>query len=323
MEFLLAGSIIGAGYMLSKDGKERQIETKKMDETEPSENNIYDSNYYSKTRKDIVTKVNNNFKKSRNAIETNIIPPQFNNRIFNTQNNSIKYLQHPENSKNTQVISKLSGETMNVEEFSHNNMTPFFGGSVKQNTYEFANQPILELYTGTDKLDTVKRETEPFFKPTKNINNVYGTQANTSKMLNRYLPSQKKQNEFPIEKVIVGPGLNNGYTNLPSGGYHQANTRDYTIPKWVDEKRVITNPKLTYKGRIIAGKAINQKPKVLGKVNKFRPDTYAKHGPEKYFTTVGAFTKEKSKPCIVMPDTNRKNSRSYSIRNWPKRWLYC
>ena len=313
MEFLLAGSIIGAGFMLSKDGKERILKDKKLNEPNPSENNIYDSNYYNKTKKKIITKVNNNFQKSRNAIETNIIPPQFNNKIFNTHHNAIKYLQQPENTNNSNsnFISKLSGESMHVEEFSHNNMTPFFGGSVKQNTYEFANQPILELYTGTDKLDTKKKETEPFFKPSKNINNVYGTQINTEKILNRYLPSQKKKNEFPIEKVIVGPGLNNGYTNIPSGGFHQADTREYYMPKSVDEKRVITNPKLTYKGRIISGKAINQKPKVIGKVNKFRPDTYSKHGPEKYFTTVGAFTKEKYKSCIIMPDTNRKKSKSY------------
>ena len=196
MEFLLAGSIIGAGFMLSKDGKERILKDKKLNEPNPSENNIYDSNYYNKTKKKIITKVNNNFQKSRNAIETNIIPPQFNNKIFNTHHNAIKYLQQPENTNNSNsnFISKLSGESMHVEEFSHNNMTPFFGGSVKQNTYEFANQPILELYTGTDKLDTKKKETEPFFKPSKNINNVYGTQINTEKILNRYLPSQKKMN---------------------------------------------------------------------------------------------------------------------------------
>ena len=54
--------------------------------------------------------------------------------------------------------SKLTGEI--IENFSHNNMTPFFGGSVKQNTYEYANQPILELYTGSDKLESIKKETD-------------------------------------------------------------------------------------------------------------------------------------------------------------------
>ena len=33
-------------------------------------------------------------------------------------------------------ISSLSGKPINIEEFTLNNMSPFFGSSVKQNTYE-------------------------------------------------------------------------------------------------------------------------------------------------------------------------------------------
>ena len=50
MEFLLAGSVIGAGYLLSKGGKERQIKKTDLIEADPSENNIYESRHLDTTK---------------------------------------------------------------------------------------------------------------------------------------------------------------------------------------------------------------------------------------------------------------------------------
>ena len=50
MEFILAGSVIGAGYFLSKGGKERQIKKIDLIEADPSENNIYESRHLDKTK---------------------------------------------------------------------------------------------------------------------------------------------------------------------------------------------------------------------------------------------------------------------------------
>ena len=109
----------------------------------------------------------------------------------------------------------------------------------------------------------------------------------------------------------VGPGLNQGYNSNPAGGFAQNNTRDFIMPKSVDQKRVLTNPKLSFKGRILPGRGLTVEPKKIGAVQKYKPDTFGIHGPERYFTTVGAITKEKKKACIIMKDTNRKNSRQY------------
>ena len=156
MEYLLASTVIGAGYLLGTNGKnERDIDVQNIREEHPSETNIYKSNYSRESREQDVLKRDKRYNDSRNAIETNIIPPQFNNKIINSQSNPIKYLQE-ENDINSSMsknkknlfVSTLSGKVMRENEFRHNNMTPFFGGSVKQNTYEHANQPILELYTG-------------------------------------------------------------------------------------------------------------------------------------------------------------------------------
>ena len=41
----------------------------------------------------------------------------------------------------------LTGERINPSNFVHNNMVPFFGGSIKQNTNEFITQTKLENFT--------------------------------------------------------------------------------------------------------------------------------------------------------------------------------
>ncbi len=133
---------------------------------------------------------------------------------------------------------------------------------------EYRNETILQNHTGVNKLDIGKRERAPLFKPTRNLGNVYGTQNPHDRELERYIASQKKQNELPFEKIMVGPGLDQGYTATPSGGFNQSNTRDYVLPKSVDELRVKTNPKLTFKGRTVAGKAINDKRGKEGELAK-------------------------------------------------------
>jgi len=312
MEYVLVASIIGAGYLMGQNYNKKKY--KGFDEVDPSNTDIYKRTYLENVKNKESTLSNKQFNKAKHPLKTNVIPPQFNNRIINTQNNSVKYLQYPKNKNDHDsdiFISKLSGKKISANEFTHNNMSPFFGSNVRQNTYEYANQPILELYTGSDKLNTNKKEIEPMFKPSHNISNIHGTANNTSKLLEHYYPSQKKTNETPIEKIIVGPGLNNGYTNLPSGGFNQSNTLDFIRPKSVDETRVLSNPKISFKGRIIPGKSITQNISKIGKVDKHRPDTVFKHGPKRLFTTVGAQTKNKARSCIVIKDTNRKQARSY------------
>jgi hypothetical protein len=105
------------------------------------------------------------------------------------------------------------------------------------------------------------------------MSNVYGTQNLDGYMLDSYYVSNIRENETPIEKVYVGPGLNQGYTNEPSGGFQQADTRDYILPKTTDEIRVKTNPKISYYGRINPGEKI-AKPGKIGTVYKNRPDTF-------------------------------------------------
>merc|ERR1711871_661145 len=106
-------------------------------------------------------------------------------------------------------------------------------------------------------------------------------------MLDRYNVGNKRENESPIEKIQVGPGLNQGYTSSPSGGFQQPDTRDYVLPKNTDQIRVKTNPKISYYGRINSGEKIN------------KPDTFYVQNSDRYLTTTGAVIAPEQRPCIV------------------------
>jgi hypothetical protein len=104
-------------------------------------------------------------------------------------------------------VSPLSGMSISKSDFTHNNMVPFFGGSVTQSTSESATNPLLETFTGNNKYHIDKKERTPLFNPQKNMYHIYGTPNMSSDMYDRMIPSRFKTNESPIEKQNVGPGL--------------------------------------------------------------------------------------------------------------------
>ena len=210
------------------------------------------------------------------------------------------------NSGGYQGIS-LSGDNIDPVKFTHNNMTPFFGGGVKQNLDEFSTRGIFENFTGTQDNYQKKQEQGLLFVPQKNMGNVYGTGSLDGFMLDRYYVSNIRSNETPIEKVYVGPGLNQGFTNEPSGGFQQPDAQDYAMPKTTDEIRVKTDPKISYYGRVVSGAKI-AKPGKVGTLYKNRPDTFYVQEPDRYFTTTGQVVAQEQRPCIITKYTNRKTT---------------
>ena len=196
---------------------------------------------------------------------------------------------------------------INQEGFQHNNMVPFFGSHVRQNVDQLANRSVLENFTGNIDNYQKKKETGLFFKPQRNLTNVYGSQNFDSSLYDRFQTSRIRNNEAPIEQVRVGPGLNKGFTWKPSGGFQQANTRDYSLPKTVDQLRVRTNPKVTFKGRVVSGQHIAL-PGKIGTVQKNLPDTFYIQQPDRYMTTTGQTIAQTEYPEYIVKHTNRKET---------------
>jgi hypothetical protein len=157
----------------------------------------------------------------------------------------------------------------------HNNMVPFFGAKITQNMYAGANDGILDSHTGAGKHYFQKREEKSFWDIAPGItNSPFGSANESDFMQSRQVTSLRMNNTFPIDQVNVGPGIDDGYTNLPSGGYQQDRARDITLPKTTDELRVANKPKLTYEDVPVPGAFYVTKPGLQAPVNKNRPDRF-------------------------------------------------
>ena len=325
MESLLVSSLVGTGVRLNKNGKNNRKEnTSSTIFKDPSQNSIYSSNYTKNTigiERDLAIK---NFRKSKNTLETNVVPAQFNNNVINKNSTSIKYLQKNNQESRNSFQSSLSGQVINKETFKQKNV-PFFGSHIKQSQFN-SNSNILDNHTGIEHFSKKKSAPLPMFEPTKEVNFQDSTERN-DEMSNRHMPSRFKKNELPFEQVRVGPGMDDELS-APSGGFHQ-DIRDFVVPKTIDELRPASNPQISYKGRVVPGKAANGKSALKPNMTKNRPDTFYTNSEDRYFTTVGGVEKQTARACHVMKDTNRKDSKNYtgsaapaSIKKDPHRSLY-
>ena len=342
MEYLITAGLLGLGYKLQKDKNSslnKKFIAKVPANQKPSSENTYTSKRAYNIFQQEQAKADILLDKSKYPQDTNVVTPgppfpiMYNKIDYDDKNLPIEFNSYqkyddilidstdekkpivPNLSQNNKSLPNtggfqgisLTGDAINPNKFTHNNMVPFFGGGVKQNLDEFSTRGIFENFTGTQDTYQKKQEQTLFFQPQKNMGNVYGTGSLDGFMLDRYYVSNIRSNETPIEKVYVGPGLNQGYTNEPSGGFQQPDAQDYVMPKTTDESRVKTKPKISYYGRVVSGAKIAKPPKI-GTVYKNRPDTFYVQEPDRYFTTTGQVVAMEQRPCIITKYTNRKTT---------------
>jgi hypothetical protein len=255
---------------------------------------------------------NSMFNGAQNATQTNIIPRTgFNQKILN--NNNTGYPQDTIKRESNQTdffTSPLSGETVKKEAF-HDNMVPFIKNKNQQNTSLNSYSNTLGRHTGSDETYRPrKHEVKSFFDITPNNSYVYGSPSFTETIgTDRYIPSQKRTNEKPFQDIRVGPGLAAGYTAEPSGGLTQSNARDFILPKSIDQLRVLTNPKLTYEGRVVAGLKSGQRG-LQAKPVKHRPERFYKSSPDRGNLS-SAVKASQLREKYVMKPTQKENQKQY------------
>jgi len=216
-------------------------------------------------------------------------------------------------------VSALSGIEFKPGEFKHANMVPFFRGQLKQNTLDTANTQVLDNFTGSGKALYAKREQTPFFEPTKEpMGNPFGFESTTNFMEERIVEPRNRNGEKPVEPIRVGPGLNQGFTHLPSGGFQQQDGEDYMIERMprTNDMRVASNPKLTYSAPVVQGShfiTTSGTAESVGEVRKYTPDRfYLNSNGERNFVTVGADVKPRIRSTQVLKHTTRpETSQSY------------
>lgn len=301
------------GYFFSKSARIENNSGNRVENFDkPNGENIYTSNKVEEVNNELLQRSLSNYKDAEKPSETGVIPHLFNtyssvgnesiisaysnqildekpsdsyktNNILSTSEIDIekrpmfKYFGSESENEGSE-ISLLTGLPLQRE---HNNMTPFFGSNVKQNTETFANVPLLDKYTGNRDTYQPKREQGQFFQNKEE--NIYGAPVFTNTInTDRYIPSVFKQNEKPFndEKVV-----------RPIAGTIENNV----LPKFkdVNELRVSSKPKTTYKGVMIPG----QQGEVRGaqsEFNKNRPDTFYEKSSDHLFRTTGEFIANKS-----------------------------
>lgn len=213
-----------------------------------------------------------------------------------------------------ELVSKLTGKKMTKKEFMTKSdgqiMVPFFGGSIKQNMGEDIYKSKLETFTGRGETYKSKKEVEQFFAPVKDLSFIRGTPNNTSQFQERFTTSRFRTNELPFEQINANaPGLGQNFASNGTGGFQQFEVGEYARPKTIDDLRVKTNPRISYKGRVISGKNRNDSRSSNVNVSKYRPDTFYESGPERYFTTNGAFLRQSAPEVFQLIDRGKKQSR--------------
>jgi len=203
------------------------------------------------------------------------------------------------------VYSELTGEKIDSNDFKHNNMTPFYGGRVKQNVSSDANSGILDSYTGSGSLQIKKREQEQMFESSRSPYGVpFGLESSTDFIQSRINDPRSRAGERPFEPIRVGPALNEGFGTTGKGGFQQYEVNEYMMKniKRTDDLRTSDNPKQTYNKPVVPGQHFVGGPAAnSGEVRKYRPDRfYIDEGGERLFVTTGDVIKETTRPIQVM-----------------------
>lgn len=212
------------------------------------------------------------------------------------------------NTSNNDNTDLLSGETINIEQFNHNNMVPYFGSKIPNTPSLNSSSMILDHKNGNGSFSIKKTEQAPLFEPKKNMQWTHGTPNMNDFFKERQNPALKMNNVKPWQELKVAPGLNQGYSTSGSGGFNSGvGARKEWLPKTVDELRVETNPKQSYDLKDYEGHAhsnIKQLGKI-GAVEKHNPDTYYLNNPDRYLVTTGELIKPTAQSTQELGHVNR------------------
>ena len=190
------------------------------------------------------------------------------------------------------------------DQFTHDNMVPYFSTKHGYGSNDLHNEAAInyknELFTGNLKSTwNKKQELKPLFVPTANQSYVHGTPIYTEEDVSRYMPGRYRQNELVFDKVQVTPGLNIGYNDVGTHGFHPMFR---SLDKTVDELRI--KPKITYEGRIIEGKKGQERP-IQAPVISYRPESFKMTTEDDLLPTNNVVDGPKTRDNFIMKETDR------------------
>ena len=248
---------------------------------------------------------------------TNVVTDRFFKKPDINQLNNNGIQQQVAAPGDTNTFQSLSGNQVDLKNFEHNNMQPFFGSHVKGYNIESRNvENVLDNMVGSGSQKFKKGEQAPLFKPQKNLNFANGAPNQSDFLQSRVVPGSNMANIKPWEEVQVGPGLNQGYSSSGTGGFNSGmEARNEWVDRNVDQLRTVTNPKVTYtldnhQGPANFYNAIPASQENQGKVEKHNPDSYFLNTPDRWLTTTGIEKKQTSRAIEMNKPVNRSTTTS-------------
>lgn len=308
MEVAILSGLVGLGYLYNESNKGNDpINTSvQNDASTPNGDNIYNSEFYNEADKVIRTLAKDNFESSHEE-GSNIINTQKIDRIgsdlynppLNDKSNELQELK--ENFENY-TYSNASGSYISNDDFSKNDqgigMAPYFSGSAPTNE-GLENSRTLNAHQGGNEAEfhKSKKETSNFFPLEKQqvFGNTFGEGMGDP---GRYDAGIKKTNQLPFTQEKVSQIDSKSDLN-------QEISRMIAEKSNIDNLRAESNPKLTYKSKILSGKNLTESRGKQGKVFQYNPDTFYENTADKWFVTNGSFLEKTQRPSQIIPETNR------------------
>ena len=254
--------------------------------------NIYSSTYYTDVKRDELIRGTKMYNKAQNPMETGIVPrPAFASMFSGIEESD----------------DNLSGMKMEKQDYIHNNMVPFLKGNVTQNVDVERMSNYTDRMSGNDSLYMKKTEVPCLFKPTINDQVCSRGMRNNDEFLkSRVVDPLSRNNEFPIQQIRVGPGLNRGYSSTGVGGFQQTDALRYAAPPDLQANKPKTDQtSKTFQIPFQGPKTNNvTKRSMTENVVKNLPERTFEQNKENFFVTTGAYTKPTERSNQNVKETN-------------------
>ena len=295
MEGIVLLGLMGLGYIANKDKDKNALHTEyKPPLFQGSHNSVYDVNNYRDSRNIEIDLVKN----------YNDLSKEGGSRVVDTNN-----LQGRGNMNNSGFVKNgyvdsISGNQISKDDFLMNDqgikVEPFFKGAGPRNINFEENTMLMNHQGGPHAFRGKKKEIGQFFELQKDYGNVFGNQfAGPNADQDRYIPGNYRTGELPFTKELVAPIDAKSEINRDIGNlYAQRNS--------VDSRRTLTDPKVSYGGKILGGKGIDKRGE-QGEVFKHLPDRDYLNTADRWLVTMGATEASLVRPGEIVPDTNRQH----------------
>ena len=253
----------------------------------PSMDNIYNSKFYTETREYEQNLSDDFYKKAQMPFKTGVIP---------------HYLDG--NDMNTSVIKSLTGNDINISDFKHGNMQPFIKKGVTQNVEQFGLSKNMGYSSDTKNTRKEAIPRSNFFRPMPAFND--NAIDKNKFLICRTNLSKVQNNVSPIQSVRVGPGLNRGFTSEGTGGFQQADTVSFVLPKSIEELRPTSNQKSSTYTLPMKPKNNVEQRGIITPLNKNRTETAFEQTDENWFKGQSFIKKDTGRPEENIKDTTSK-----------------